>query len=246
MNQPVGTENPLLSYGPGIGPGVFYQTTYNFRDTLTKVINTHALKFGGDVILEQNNDKAPWAGTPEYHFNSLWSFANDAPFDEVAFFDPTTARSPTSTAYARTSYYALFVQDDWKVRPNLTVNLGLRWDYFSPLRSKNDQIANLILGPNGGLVGASMKLGGDLYEKDKNNFGPQVGFAWTPGQFDDRLVVRGGFGVGYNRLPGSRPLESRFNPPFFAGFTLTGPNILYTNGERSDGLRLPEQSRRRR
>ena len=103
VNQPVGTENPLLSYGPGIGPGVFYQTTYNFRDTLTKVVNSHALKFGGDIILEQNNDKAPWAGTPEYHFNTLWNFANDAPFDEVAFFDPTDGAFTDLAAYARTS-----------------------------------------------------------------------------------------------------------------------------------------------
>ena len=92
VNQAVGTENPLLSYGPGVGPGVFYQTTYNFRNTLTKVVNSHALKFGGDIIREQNNDKAPWAGTPEYHFNTMWSFANDAPFDEVAFYDPTSRR----------------------------------------------------------------------------------------------------------------------------------------------------------
>jgi hypothetical protein len=239
VNQAVGTENPLLSYGPGVGPGVFYQTTYNFRNTLTKVVNSHALKFGGDIIREQNNDKAPWAGTPEYHFNTLWSFANDAPLDEVAFYDPTSGAFTDLTAYARTSYYALFVQDDWKLRQDLTVNLGLRWDYYSPLRSKNDKIANLILGPDEGLVGASMKLGGELYEPDKNNFGPQVGFAWNPGRFNDRLVVRGGFGVGYSRLPGSRTLESRFNPPYFAGFTLTDPNILYRTAGNLTGFDYP-------
>ena len=227
VNQRVGTENPLVSYGPGIGPGVFYQTTYNFRDTLTKVINTHALKIGGDVIFEQNNDKAPWAGTPEYHFSSLWNFANDAPFDEVAFFDPTDGAFTDLASYARTNYYALYVQDDWKARPNLTVTAGLRWDYFSPLQSKNDQISNLILGANGGLVDATLQTGGDLYEKDQNNFGPQIGAAWTPGALGGKAVVRGGFGVSYNRLPGSRLLESRFNPPFFAGFTLTGSNVAY-------------------
>lgn len=239
INQPVGTENPLFSFGPGIGPGVFYQTTYNFRNTLTKVMNSHSLKFGGDLIFEQNNDKAPWAGTPEYHFNSLWSFANDAPFDQVGFFDPDTGDFTDLAAYARSSYYALFVQDDWKVRPNLTVNLGLRWEYFSPLRSKNDQISNLVLGPNGELVGARLRVGGNLYEADKNDFAPQVGVAWTPERFDQRLVVRGGFGMGYNRLPGSRLLESRFNPPFFAGFTLTGDDILYAPAADLEGFSFP-------
>ena len=239
VNQAVGTENPLLSYGPGIGPGVFYQTTYNVRNTLTKVLNTHALKIGGDIIREQNNDKAPWAGTPEYHFNTFWSFANDAPADEVSFFDPATGAFTDLGAYARSAYYALFVQDDWKVWPNLTVNLGLRWEYFAPLRSKNDQIANLILGPNDGLVGASLKVGGDLYQPDKNNFGPQVGVAWSPDRFNSKLVLRGGFGMGYNRLPGSRLLESRFNPPFFAGFTLTGNQILYTTAGDLKGFDYP-------
>jgi hypothetical protein len=239
VNQPVGTENPLVSYGPGIGPGVFYQTTYNFRDTVTKVINTHALKIGGDIIFEQNNDKAPWAGTPEYHFSSLWNFANDAPFDEVAFFDPTNGAFTDLASYARTNYYALYVQDDWKARRNLTINAGLRWEYFSPLQSKNDQIANLILGANGGLVDATLKTGGDLYEKDQNNFGPQIGAAWTPDFLGGRGVVRGGFGVSYNRLPGSRLLESRFNPPFFAGFTLTGSNVAYRTASNPTGFDYP-------
>jgi len=172
VNQPAG-ENLLISYGPGIDPGVFYQTTYNVRDTLTKVVNSHALKFGGDLIREQNNDKAPWAGRPSYNFDNIWSFANDAPASEgTTFFDPTSGAFTDLAAYARGSYYALFAQDDWKIRPNLTVNLGLRWEYFAPLRSANNRISNLVLGPNGALTGASLKLGGDLYEPDRNNVGP--------------------------------------------------------------------------
>jgi hypothetical protein len=239
VNQQVGADNPMVSYGPGVGPGVFYQTTYNFRDSVTKVINTHAIKIGGDVIFEQNNDKAPWAGTPEYHFNSLWNFANDAPVDHVGFFNPTDGSFTDLAAYPRSAYYALFVQDDWKVRPNLTLNVGLRWEYFAPLRSKNDQLTNLILGPDGGLNGASLQTGGDLYQSDKNNFGPQIGAAWSPERFNGRAVVRGGFGVAYNRLPGSRTLESRFNPPFFASFTLTGSDILYATAADLNGFTYP-------
>jgi hypothetical protein len=213
--------------GTGVGPGVFFQTTYNFRDTLSKVVNAHALKFGVDIIAEQNNDRAPWAGRPTYWFNNPWSFANDAPESQDAFFDPKTGAFTELTAYVRSKYYALFVQDDWKLRPNLTVNLGLRWEYFTPLRSKNDHISNLVLGPRGDLLGARLKVGGNLYEPDRNNFGPQVGFAWSPTRFANKAVVRGGFGIGFNRLPGSRLWESRFNPPFFAGFHLTPPDLKY-------------------
>ncbi|MGH9846249.1 MAG: carboxypeptidase regulatory-like domain-containing protein, partial [Blastocatellia bacterium] len=92
--------------GTAIGPGVFFQTTYNFRDTLSKVVNAHALKFGVDIISEQNNDKAPWAGRPEYWFGNPWSFANDAPNREHAFFDPKTGAFTDLAAYARSKYYA--------------------------------------------------------------------------------------------------------------------------------------------
>ncbi|MGH9902596.1 MAG: hypothetical protein ACRD68_12380, partial [Pyrinomonadaceae bacterium] len=144
----------------------------------------------------------------------------------------------------------LFVQDDWKVRPNLTLNLGLRWEYFTPLRSKRDRISNLILGPNDGLLGASIKTGGDLFNPDRNNFGPQISFAWSPKtifgrELNNRAVLRGGFGIGYNRLPGSRLLESRFNPPFFANFRFervspTNPgNIRYRTGTDLNSLEYP-------
>ena len=239
VNQPAG-ENLLFQYGPGVGPGVFYQTTYNFRDTLTKVVDSHALKFGGDIIAEQNNDKAPWAGRPTYNFDNFWSFANDAPTSEgTTFFDPTTGAFTDLAAYARNKYYALFVQDDWKVRDNLTVNAGLRWEYFAPLKSANDRIANLVLGPGGSLQDASLQVGGALHPADKNNFGPQIGVAWQPGRFDNKMVVRGGWGMGYNRLPGSRTLETRFNPPYFAGFFLTGADVLYSWAANQNDFSYP-------
>jgi len=233
-------ESINFGFGPGIGPGVFYQTTYNFRNTLTRVVNAHALKLGADVIYEQNNDKAPWAGRPSYSFNNLWSFANDAPSREgETFFDPSTGAFTDLTAYARSSYFALFAQDDWKLRPNVTVNVGLRWEYFTPMTSKNDRISNLVLGPNDGLIGASLQTGGSLHEADKNNFAPQIGLAWSPSRYQNRLVVRGGFGVGYNRLPGNRTLESRFNAPFFAGFVLEGDRILYATAGDILGFDYP-------
>ncbi len=224
---------PCITFG-SFSPGVFFQNTYNFRDTVSKVVNAHALKFGVDIIREQNNDKAPWAGRPNFDFGNLWNFANDAPINENAFFDPKTGAFTDLAAYARANYYALFAQDDWKLRPNLTLNLGIRWEYFAPLFSKNGRIANLVLGPNGSLLGASIKTGGNLFKPDRNNFGPQIGVAWSPKtifghNIENKAVLRGGFGVGYNRLPGSRVLDNRFNPPFLANFNFdqASGNILY-------------------
>jgi hypothetical protein len=241
-----GSSPCCIGYGTGVGPGVFFQTTYNFRDTVSKVWNAHALRFGVDIIAEQNNDRAPWAGRPNFNFDHMWNFANDAPNQENAFFDPKTGAFTDLAAYARSKYYALFIQDDWKWRHNLTLNLGLRWEYFTPLRSAKDRLANLILGPNGSLIGAKLKVGGDLFNPDRNNFGPQIGFAWSPRaffghEFHSKLVLRGGFGVGFNRLPGSRLLESRFNPPFFAGFSFdqASGNILYATASDVNSFNYP-------
>jgi hypothetical protein len=237
---------PDVIFATHTGPGVFFQNTYNFRDTVSKVWNAHGLKFGVDIIKEQNNDRAPWAGRPTFEFGNIWNFANDAPSVESAFYDPATGSFTDLAAYARTSYYALFAQDDWKIRPNLTLTFGLRWEYFAPIRSKRDKISNLILGPSGSLVDATIRSGGDLFNPDKNNFGPQVGFAWSPKSVfgynvENRAVLRGGFGIAYNRLPGSRLLESRFNPPFFANFRFdeASGNIRYRTATDVNSLNYP-------
>lgn len=230
-----------VNFANHVGPGVFYQTTYNFRDTVSKVVNAHGLKFGVDIINEQNNDRAPWAGRPTFDFGTLWNFANDAPTNQSAFFDPATGAFTDLAAYVRAKYYAAFVQDDWKARRNLTLNLGLRWEYFTPLRSASGRISNLVIGQDGSLLNAKIQAGGDLFKPDRNNFGPQLGFAWSPAAMSKKMVLRGGFGIGFNRLPGSRVLESRFNPPFFASFSFdrASGNLLYATAADLNSFNYP-------
>jgi Carboxypeptidase regulatory-like domain/TonB dependent receptor len=217
------------------GPGVFYQTTYNIRDTATKVFSKHTMKFGADIYKEQDIDVQAGAARPTFTFNNVWDFLNDAPQQESGNFDPLTGQPTDARKYIRSNIYAFFVQDDFKVRPTFTVNLGLRWEYFGPVHEKFGNISNPILGPQPDpLLGLRLKVGGDLYNSSYNNWGPQIGFAWNPGRLPmlhqnvhNRLVVRGGFGIGYNRMEEAISLNGRSNPPFVTNLNAFGTNIVY-------------------
>jgi Carboxypeptidase regulatory-like domain/TonB dependent receptor-like, beta-barrel len=196
------------------GPSVFAETTYNFRDTVSKVINTHNLRLGVDIYKEQRLDTAPWSARPQYNFHNLWDFANDAPFQEVGNFDPRTGQPSESRKHIRSGMYAGFIQDDWKFRPNLTLNLGLRWEYLGPVSEIDDNLSNVTLGTGANtLTGLRLKTGGTLFNASKNNWGPQVGFAWSPMAAENKLVFRAGFGMGYNRQMEASILDVRNNPP---------------------------------
>jgi len=216
------------------GPGIFYKTSYNIRDTARKALHSHTLKFGVDLYKEQNTSTQSGGARPTYNFNDLWDFANDAPISEFGQFNPVTGVPTSLTSYIRENEFAFFVQDDYKLKPNLTVNLGLRLEYFGPFHEKYGNLATPVLGPPPNqLTDLSLRLGGNLFDTDKHNFGPQIGFAWSPNSVfrhdvHNRLVVRGGFGIGYNRVEDGVPLGVLTNPsPFFADFNLVGSNIAY-------------------
>ncbi len=226
--------NNTIHTGFPFGPGVFYQTTYTFRDTLSKVHNSHVLKFGAEIAREQNNSATTWAARPTYDFNNLWSFANDAPIDEATTtFNPKTGAPTDFRKYIRVSTYGFFAQDTWKARPNLTFTLGLRYDYFTPLHDKFGRLSNLVLGSgDAALTGAKIVTGGNLSQPDRNNFGPQIGFAWSPKslvghEFNNRFVLRGGFGVAYSRVPESLLLNAVGNPPDFIATSLPTDEVVY-------------------
>jgi hypothetical protein len=217
-------------------PGIFAQNQFEFNDVVSKVIGNHALRFGGGVRWEQDNNNLVGGARPVYSFVGLFNLANDTPIFEAINTDPVTGAPADAQRYFRTRNYSLFIQDDWKARPNLTLNVGLRWEYFTPLREAQGRVSNLVFGPNG-LRDARVEVLDELYEPDRNNFGPRLGFAWSPRAFagdesQDRLVLRGGFGIHYNRIPNVLFSNSRGNPPFFArNFICCGtPGEPFANG----------------
>ncbi len=223
----VGNITPS-SYGIGT-PLIFDQWTYGAKDVLTKVYHSHTLKLGGEGTRLLFTDIAPWNARPTYSFNSMWDLLNDAPINESATFNPQTGAPSDFRFDSRETLYGFFVQDSYKAKSNLTITAGLRWEYFGPISEKSGHLPVVELGQGANIfTGIHVRTGGNLFNTSKANFGPQLGFAWSPRQFNDKLVVRGGFGIGYSALQEANSLDGRNNPPYLSSvLNLQGSNILY-------------------
>jgi hypothetical protein len=211
-----GTDGHINGLGEGV-PGTFDQWTYAAKDVLTKVHGSHTIKLGGEITKLYFLDLAPWNARPTYNFRNLWDFLNDAAAEEQATFNPLTGAPTDFRKDTRSTLYGFFVQDDYKVRSNLTLNLGLRWEYNGPVSERKGNLGIVQLGTGSNLLtGIRVRKGGNLYSPSKGDFGPQIGFAWSPSRYNNRIVVRGGFGIGYSGQEEATSLNGRNNPPFLS------------------------------
>ncbi len=169
--------------------------------------------------------------------------------------------SNINKTYDSRTYLAFYFQDDWKITPKLTLNLGLRYDYFSPINETNGGQANFVQNgpPNGAptyIIPASgkddrslstsfidllnkdgialeqtNKYGQGLVQTQKNNFAPRIGLAF---QINPKLVVRGGFGFFYNSFEnqGYGPNIGE-NYPFVYNFSYSGQTNSKTPGQQA-------------
>ena len=228
-------------------PGLFAQNTYEFRDILSKVWGNHGLKFGFETRREQDNNNLVGGARPDYVFQGLWDFANSAPIFEQIDVNPATGGPPDAARSLRTPYYGVFAQDDWKVLPNLTLNIGLRWEFFSPPTEAHGDLSNLIFGSQG-LANSTVQRVSQLYQPQYANFEPRFGFAWQPYGAGKNVVVRGGFGIFYNRIPEALFANATRNPPQFAALGIccgtasnpfVGGQIHYALGSSNSPFSYP-------
>ncbi|MBZ5663783.1 MAG: carboxypeptidase-like regulatory domain-containing protein [Acidobacteriia bacterium] len=228
------------------GPSNLNQWTYTFNDVLTKIIRRHSIKAGLEFTKLSYLNNAVYAARPGFAFHNLWDFANDAPFAEGGNyggqFDSKTGIPFANRQDDRVNIWGVFVQDDFKVRSNLTINLGLRWSYFGALYAKQNNQDVMQFGSGAdALTGLNIRIGGHLYNPQKNNFGPMIGFAWSPNKFDSKLVFRGGFGINYNQNEIAITANGYGNPPnavtpfFHCDFPFTDPSCKF-NGTTPTGI----------
>jgi Carboxypeptidase regulatory-like domain len=214
-------------------PTILDQWTYGYKDVATKVVGPQTMKFGFDFTrLYYLNDPI---GAPNYTFYNLWDFLNDAPEQESGPFQATTGFPGGFRNDNRENMWGIFFQDDWKARPNLTLSAGLRYNYFGAITDKDNNMGAVRFGSGADLLtGISIRTRISGWNAQKLNFGPQIGFNWSPSYMKGKVVWRGGFGINYNQQQISTANTYDFNPPgtstvpgISTSPTNINPNILY-------------------
>jgi|SRR5580658_471115 hypothetical protein len=245
-----------VRYGAAQGdntPEIAGENTFAFRDVLSKVFGNKALKFGFEYSREQDNDRLIGGARPDQVFQGPWNFANGTPIFEAIEVNPITGDAPIKRPqYFRSANYGVFVQNDWKLRPNLTVNLGLRWEYYAPPTEAKGALTNFVptSSPVNGLLDGSEINPKEMWNKTFRHFGPRLGFAWSPTQYDSKLVFRGGFGIAFDRFDDNTFDNDRNNPPDVASYSIccgtappgnpfVGGQILFNTGTSNNPLSYP-------
>jgi outer membrane receptor protein involved in Fe transport len=241
---------------PTIGSGQLFKIKYrnwNPKDNVTVVHGSHTFKFGGDVSFESKDENAANSTQGTYGFTGAITrvpsgsgigFADFLLGLAASYSEPE--RDVTEhLRFGRTEFYA---QDTWKVRPNIQLDLGIRYyryrqpsdvnnvlatflpQFYSP--AKAPQCANVSCSlfttstfdvTNGfAYAGQNSPFGRRVQLTDKNDWGPRVGFSWDP-RGNGRMVLRGGYGVYYDQsLVGIVEQNSFTTPPFNNSVGLTG------------------------
>ncbi|MGH9675408.1 MAG: hypothetical protein ACRD44_19730, partial [Bryobacteraceae bacterium] len=195
---------------------------FHYGTNMTYQAGQHLIKFGGQLLRIQQNRY--YSGNN----GALGLFSYSAVYSGIDFGDflldalTRKGRGGVGDKWGHRHWRnALFAQDDIKLRPNFTLNLGIRWEYVTPIYEVADRQVNIDVFTGELIFPGQNSANRALYEPYHKQFMPRIGFAWTPAMFNNKLVIRSGYaftnfleGTGANlRLP--------LNPPFFTEIDVT-------------------------
>ncbi len=228
-DDPAGTAPPIMlttsfNLGPNPqGPTKIHDVTFHWQDSVTMTRGRHNIKFGADIRRVRNNFDFDFDNNGVFDFGNNQNFTGDPLADFVGGFFDSYSQFSRAVYGIRTTEWHLFGQDSWKVRPRMTLNFGMRYEYDSPLEDPHNEILGFFPGkqstrfpgaPPGVLYpGDPGTPNSGLTYPDRNNFAPRFGFAWDV-LGNAKLVMRGGFGIFYDLEDGALNLQFGGEAPF--------------------------------
>jgi len=229
----------------------------SFIESLTLLRGNHNIKMGVEIRPQKIGNA--FLGGTSYSFNGIQGFMAGTP-SNVTIIGNTNDPSPFTgkSGYfdMRQTYYIGYAQDEWRIRPNLTMNYGLRYEYYSPLHEQNDKVLWFDV-PTGTLI---PNYKGDWYKMKTTNLGPRLGFSWSPEKFAGKTVFRVGggyyYGPGLGEAQTQPPQNDRINrtitsgplltfpadsQAILAGFNINDPNLGFQPRAYLPGYQIPEK-----
>jgi len=181
------------------GPRFRSNDTYQVSNVLAWQRGPHMLRAGGDFFYKL--DSLTTARNPRGTFRFDGAYTGSALADFLLGYTRAAELAPTRTASRlQASWAALFIQDDWRVRPGLSINLGMRWDYVQPFAESRGEMLNIEhsgFSLTQAVRSGDSRFGRRMRETSPTNFGPRFGLAWSPPQLPG-LVVRLGYGMYFS------------------------------------------------
>jgi len=207
---------------PGYTPTTSTSQEFQYGDTLSIVHGKHSLKLGPQLRWSQFN--LFQIGQPRGAFSFTGEFTADSPSSgdgsgnalaDMLLGLPTTSTISTLTYFGnRQQSYGGFIQDDYKITRNLTLNIGLRYDYTTPISEAHNQQSNFDFATGQLVVAGQNGASAGLVTADKDDFAPRLGLAWSVFK---NTVIRSGYGrfFSYQEIRTGDPLQLAYNLPFF-------------------------------
>lgn len=174
--------------------------TITISEALAWMHGKHNFRFGGDYRRVHHDFLGGSDSTGSFYFTGFYTGSSLGDF-LLGLPQETSIDSAASKSYLRDNVLELYAQDDWRMRSNLTLLYGVRYEFFAPYTEKDNRLSTMATDPSGRFTSVKQVQAGDASGLPKSlvypfrvAFAPRIGIAWRPGK---QTVIRGGYGINY-------------------------------------------------